>query len=94
MVFGQSRGLGGVQDVAVVDFPPPAAVFVKTEMAIHGEIKISGYVNQPIPVRVLMETPEGKMEVIAQTGGHGHGRRRVAAGRLHLHAGNGRANSS
>ena len=67
VVFGQSRGLGGVQDVAVVDFPPPAAVFVKTEMAIHGEIKISGYVNQQIPVRVLMETPEGKMEVIAQT---------------------------
>ena len=50
--FGQSRGLGGVQDVAVVDFPPPAAVFVNTEMAIHGEIKISGYVNKPIPVRV------------------------------------------
>ena len=66
MVFGQSRGLGGVQDVAVVDFPPPAAVFVKTEMAIHGEIKINGYVNQKIPVRVLMETPDGKMEVIAQ----------------------------
>ncbi len=66
VVFGQSRGLGGVQDVAVIDFPPPAAVFVNTEMAIHGEIKISGYVNQPIPVRVLMEMPGGKMEVIAQ----------------------------
>ena len=64
VVFGQSRGLGGIQDVAVVDFPPPAAVFVKTEMAIHGEIKISGYVNKPIPVRVLMETPEGKMAEI------------------------------
>ncbi len=72
VVFGQSRGLGGVQDVAVVDFPPPAAVFVKTEMAIHGEIKINGYVNQPIPVRLLMETPEGKMEVIAETERQGH----------------------
>ena len=66
VVFGQSRGLGGVQDVAVVDFPAPAAVFVKTEMAIHGEIKINGYVNQKIPVRVLMETPDGKMKVIAR----------------------------
>jgi uncharacterized membrane protein len=64
VVFGQSRGLGGVQDVAVVDFPPPAAVFVNTEMAIHGEIKVNGYVNQSIPVRVLMETPEGKMKEI------------------------------
>ncbi len=66
VVFGQSRGLGGVRDVAVVDFPPPAAVFVKTEMAIHGEIKINGYVNQPIHVRVLMEMPGGKMEVVAE----------------------------
>ncbi len=66
VVFGQSRGLGGVQDVAVIDFPPPAAVFVDTEMAIHGEIKVSGYVNQPIPIRVFMEMPDGKMEIIAQ----------------------------
>ena len=50
----QSRGLGGVQDVAVVDFPTPAAVFVKTDMAIHGEVKISGYVNKEIPVRLFM----------------------------------------
>jgi hypothetical protein len=67
VVFGQSRGLGGVQDVAVVDFPPPAAVFVKTQMAIHGEIKVSGYVNREIPVRALMESPEHEMRVIAQT---------------------------
>jgi len=66
VVFGQSRGLGGVQDVAIVAFPDPAAVFVKTEMAIHGEIKISGYVNHPIPLRVFMESPDGKMEQIAQ----------------------------
>ena len=64
VVFGQSRGLGGVQDVAVVDFPPPASVFVKTEMAIHGTIKVNGYVNQPITVRVLME---GRTDPIAQT---------------------------
>ena len=64
VVFGQSRGLGGVQDVAVVDFPPPASVFVKTEMAIHGEIKVNGYVNQPIPVRLLIETPDGKTEEV------------------------------
>jgi hypothetical protein len=85
VVFGQSRELGGVQDVAVVDFPPPASVFVKTEMAIHGEIKISGYVNQPIPVRVLMEMPGGKMEEIA--------RQNVTAtadGRLHVYSGDAR----
>ena len=62
VVFGQSRGLGGVQDVAVVDFRQPAAVFVKTEMAIHAEVKINGYVNKKIPVRLLIESPEGKMD--------------------------------
>ena len=67
VVFGQSRGLGGVQDVAVVNFPEPATVFVKTEMAIHGEIKVSGYVNKPIPVRVYMEMPDGTTKVIAET---------------------------
>ena len=48
--------------MAVVDFPQPAAVFVKTEMAIHAEVKINGYVNRKIPVRLLVESPEGKME--------------------------------
>ena len=65
--FGQSLGLGGVQDVAMVDFPPPAAVFVKTKMAIHGQVKVNGYVNQKIPVRLLMEMPDGKMEEIDKT---------------------------
>ena len=67
MVFGESRGLGGVQDVAVVDFPPPAAVFVKTEMAIHGEIRISGYVNQEIPVRLLMGRPKARWKSSRET---------------------------
>jgi uncharacterized membrane protein len=67
VVFGESRGLGGVQDVAAVGFPPPAAVFVDTEMTIHGEVKISGYVNKQIPVRLLMGPSKDKMEVIQET---------------------------
>jgi len=67
VVFGESRGLGGVQDVAVVDFPPPAAVFVNTEMSVHGEVKISGYVNKEISVRLLMGPSDDKMEVIGET---------------------------
>jgi uncharacterized membrane protein len=67
VVFGESRGLGGVQDVAVVDFPNPATVFVKTEMAVHGEVRISGYINREIPVRLLMGPSKDKMEVIRET---------------------------
>ncbi len=50
----------------MVDFPNPSAVFVKTEMAIHGEVKISGYVNKPIPVRLLMGRSEDEMKLIAR----------------------------
>ena len=90
VVFGQSRGLGGVQDVAVVDFPQPSTVFVNTEMAIHGEIKVNGYVNQQIPVRVLMEKPDGADAGNCPAERHGPQRRQVAARRLHLYAGNAR----
>jgi hypothetical protein len=67
VVFGESRGLGGVQDVAVVDFPPPAAIFMKTAMSVDGQIKVSGYVNQKIPVRLLMGSSKDKMQVIGET---------------------------
>ncbi len=64
--FGESRGLGGVQDVAVVDFPPPAAVFKDTEMVVRGQVKISGYVNKEIPVRLLMGPNDKSMKVIGE----------------------------
>ena len=64
--FGESRGLGGVQDVAVADFPPPAAVFKDTEMVVRGQVKISGYVNKDIPVRLLMGESDKSMKVIGE----------------------------
>jgi hypothetical protein len=65
--FGQSRGLGEAQDVAVKDLVVSPTVFVKNELDIHGQVRIDGYVNREIPVRVLFETAPGKMEVVAQT---------------------------
>ncbi len=41
-------------------------VFVKNELNISGDIRVDGYVNVDIPVRVLFETAPGKMEVVAQ----------------------------
>jgi uncharacterized membrane protein len=64
VVYGRSGGLGGRQDVAVTEFPTPASVFVKTQMSIHGEISVAGFVNRAIPVRLFMEMPDGKMEQI------------------------------
>ena len=64
--FGQSRGLGEAQDVAVKDLIVNPIVFVKNELTISGQVRVDGYVNVDIPVRVLFETAPGKMEVVAQ----------------------------
>ena len=64
--FGQSRGLGAAQDVAVKDLLVSQRVFVKNELSISGQIRVDGYVNREIPVQVLLETAPGKMEVVAQ----------------------------
>ena len=64
--FGQSRGLGEAKDVAVKDLVVNPNVFVKNELTVTGQVRVDGYVNVEIPVRVLFETAPGKMEVVAQ----------------------------
>ena len=64
--FGQSRGLGEAKDVAVKDLIVNPTVFVKNELTISGQVRVDGYVNVEIPIRLLFETAPGKMEVVAQ----------------------------
>ncbi len=64
--LGQSRGLGEAQDVALKDLIVNPNVFVKNELTISGQVRVDGYVNVDVPVRVLFETAPGKMEVVAQ----------------------------
>ncbi len=64
--FGQSRGLGEAQDVAVKDLVANPTVYVKNELSIRGQVRVDGYVNRAIPVRALFETSPAKMEVVAQ----------------------------
>ena len=52
--FGQSRGLGEAQDVAVKDLIVNPVVFVKNELTISGQVRVDGYVNVPIPVRAAV----------------------------------------
>ena len=65
-VFGRSRGPGAAKDVAVGDLLVNQSVFVKNQLAIRGQVRIDGYVNRPIPVKVLFETSPGQMEEVAQ----------------------------
>ena len=64
--FGQSRGLGQAQDVAGKDLLANASVFVKNELSVSGEIRVDGYVNRDVTVRLLFETSPDKMETVAQ----------------------------
>ncbi len=54
--FGQSRGLGQAQDVAVTQLVADPTVFVKNELAVSAQIRIDGYVNRDVPVKLLVES--------------------------------------
>jgi hypothetical protein len=64
--LGQSRGLGEAKDVALKDMVANPTVFVKNELTVTGQVRVDGYVDVAIPVRLLFETSPGKMKVVAQ----------------------------
>jgi len=64
--FGQPRGLGQVQDVAVTELVADPTVFVKNELAVNAQVRIDGYVNVDVPASLLIETPSGKKQTVAQ----------------------------
>jgi uncharacterized membrane protein len=64
--LGQSRGLGEAKDVSVKDLVANPTVFVKNELTVSGQVRVDGFVNLEIPVRLLFETSPGKMEAVAQ----------------------------
>lgn len=66
VAFGQARGLGQAKDVAVKDLLVAESVFVKNELAAAAQIRVDGYVNREIPVRLLFETSPGKMQIVAE----------------------------
>ncbi|MBN1909890.1 MAG: hypothetical protein JW818_09140, partial [Pirellulales bacterium] len=65
--FGQARGLGNARDVAVKGLLVDQNVFVKNELSVSAQVRVDGYVNREIPVRLRFETSPGKMTVVAQT---------------------------
>jgi uncharacterized membrane protein len=75
--LGQTRGSDQSRDVAVENFLPPPAVYVKNKLTVTALVRADGYVNQPIPVQLLYETKPGKMEPVAavQVSSHAFGTR-------------------
>ncbi len=64
--FGQSRGLGQAQDVAVTELVADQTVFVKNELNVSGQVRIDGFANRPIAVRLVVQRPDGQSEVAGQ----------------------------
>lgn len=62
--FGQARQ---GRDVAVKELLANPQVFVKNEMQVSGQIRIDGYVNHDIPIKLIVETTPGKPEVVGAT---------------------------
>lgn len=65
--FGQPQGLGRAQDVAVTDLLADPYVSVKTELSINAQVRVDGFANRELPVKLLFENAEGKMDVVDQT---------------------------
>lgn len=70
--FGQAHGLGQAKDVAVVDLLTNEYVFVKNRLPVDAKVRVNGYTNRDITVRLLFESVSdnpsgnGKMQVVDQ----------------------------
>lgn len=64
--LGQATGTPDVQDISVNDLQANDQVFVKNDLLISGSIRISGYINQPIPIQLHFEDESGKIQFIEE----------------------------
>lgn len=65
MRFGQSIGLGQARDLAVKELMANDQVFVNNELTVTGRIRVDGFVNKPVTVRLLFEKAPEKLDVVA-----------------------------
>ncbi len=53
--FGKPREQSQSRDVAIENLRDQYAVFVKNELAIQGALRVQGFVNRPLPVRIDLD---------------------------------------
>ncbi len=63
--FGQSKGLGQARDLAVNQLMANDQVFVNNELTVGGRVRVDGFANKPVAVRLLFETSPDKLEPVA-----------------------------
>jgi hypothetical protein len=57
--FGPPGDLVEARDVAIESLPEQYSVFVKNELPVRGMLRVRGYVNQEIPVELIVEDAAG-----------------------------------
>ena len=65
MRLGQSIGLGQARDLAVKEVIANDQVFVNNELTVRGRVRVDGFSNKPIAVRLLFEKGPEKLEPVA-----------------------------
>ena len=64
VVFGPTGTTAQARDVAVESFPDQFTVFVKNELQVRGMVRVRGYVNQEVPVELVLSDPQGATRTI------------------------------
>ncbi|MDO4585794.1 MAG: hypothetical protein Q4C95_00700 [Planctomycetia bacterium] len=64
--FGQARNSASLKDISVCDLLSNDRVFVNNELTVSGQLKVSGYSGNVIPIHFLFETSSGKMELVQE----------------------------
>jgi uncharacterized membrane protein len=62
--FGPPGDAAQSRDVAVENLPEQYSGFVKNELTVRGVVRVQGYVNQQIPVELVVVDPEGESRVL------------------------------
>ena len=62
--FGDGGTVQYSRDVAVQQLPQQYTVYVKNQLAVRSVIRVRGYVNQQIPVQLVLESGDGTQQVV------------------------------
>lgn len=60
--LGKPREQSQARDVAVERLQDQYTVFVKNQLEVRGAIRVQGFVNRPIPVKMVVQGPQGVAE--------------------------------
>ncbi len=67
VTYGPAGDAAQSRDVAVENLPEQYTIFVKNELAIRGLLRVRGYVNKEIPVRLEIEDSTGTKQMVGPT---------------------------